>query len=115
MRGRDPLDGSDRFTFGVAALGDGIPFIAVIIGLFGITEIFSQIAERGHKHVEPVKNFGRWWPNRAENRSMIKPIAMGSAVGTVVGILPAAGEREPLRPVRIDETVATDLLEGVKA
>ncbi|SOC57206.1 ABC transporter permease [Ornithinimicrobium cerasi] len=31
------------------------------------------------------------------------------------GILPAAGEREPLRPVRIDETVATDLLEGVKA
>jgi putative tricarboxylic transport membrane protein len=89
--GRDPLDGSDRFTFGVAALGDGIPFIAVIIGLFGITEIFSQMAERGHAHAEPVKSFGRWWPNRAENRAMIKPIAMGSAVGTVVGILPAAG------------------------
>lgn len=89
--GRDPLDGSDRFTFGLDALGDGIPFIAVIIGLFGITEIFSQMAERGHGHSEPVKSFGRWWPNRAENKAMIKPIAMGSAVGTVVGILPAAG------------------------
>lgn len=89
--GRDPLDGSDRFTFGVDALGEGIPFIAVIIGLFGITEVFNQMLERGHGHVEPVKSFGRWWPNRAENRAMIKPIAVGSAVGTVVGILPAAG------------------------
>ena len=44
--GRDPLDGSDRFTFGVAELVEGIPFIAVIIGLFGITEVFSQIVER---------------------------------------------------------------------
>jgi putative tricarboxylic transport membrane protein len=89
--GRDPLEGSDRFTFGVAELGEGIPFIAVIIGLFGITEIFSQMVERGHAHVEPVKSFGRWWPNRAENRAMIKPVAVGSAVGTIVGILPAAG------------------------
>jgi putative tricarboxylic transport membrane protein len=89
--GRDPLDGSDRFTFGIPELVDGIPFIAVIIGLFGITEVFNQMLERGQTHGDAVTSFGRWWPNRAENRAMIKPVAIGSAVGTVVGILPAAG------------------------
>ncbi|MGW3614826.1 tripartite tricarboxylate transporter permease [Micromonospora sp. NPDC005163] len=89
--GRDPLDGSDRFTFGIPQLVEGIPFIAVIIGLFGITEVFSQMVERGHAQQEAVRSFGRWWPNKAENRAMIKPVAVGSAVGTVVGILPAAG------------------------
>jgi putative tricarboxylic transport membrane protein len=89
--GRDPLDGTDRFTFGIPQLVDGIPFIAVIIGLFGITEVFSQMLERGHTHSKAVTSFGRWWPNREENRAMVKPVAIGSAVGTVVGILPAAG------------------------
>ena len=89
--GRDPLDGSDRFTFGIPELVEGIPFIAVIIGLFGITEVFNQMIERGHAHQAAVTSFGRWWPNKAENRAMIKPVAIGSAVGTVVGILPAAG------------------------
>ena len=89
--GRDPLDGSDRFTFGIPELVEGIPFIAVIIGLFGITEVFNQMLERGHTHSAAVTSFGRWWPNKAENRAMVKPVAIGSAVGTVVGILPAAG------------------------
>ncbi|MEU4482981.1 tripartite tricarboxylate transporter permease [Micromonospora sp. NPDC023966] len=89
--GRDPLDGSDRFTFGIDQLVDGIPFIAVIIGLFGITEVFSQMVERAQTHGKAVRSFGRWWPNKAENKSMIKPVAVGSVVGTIVGILPAAG------------------------
>jgi putative tricarboxylic transport membrane protein len=89
--GRDPLDGSDRFTFGMPELVEGIPFIAVIIGLFGITEVFNQMLERGQAHGAAVTSFGRWWPNRAENRAMVKPVIIGSAVGTVVGILPAAG------------------------
>jgi putative tricarboxylic transport membrane protein len=89
--GRDPLDGSDRFTFGIPQLVEGIPFVAVIIGLFGITEVFTQMVERGHAQQAAIRSFGRWWPNRAENRAMIKPVAVGSVVGTVVGILPAAG------------------------
>lgn len=89
--GRDPLDGSDRFTFGIPQLAEGVPFIALIIGLFGITEVFSQMVERGHAKGVAITSFGRWWPNREESRAMIKPVAIGSGVGTVVGILPAAG------------------------
>jgi Tripartite tricarboxylate transporter TctA family len=89
--GRNPLDGSDRFTFDIPQLVEGIPFIAVIIGLFGITEVFSQMVERGHAKGVAITSFGRWWPNRQENRTMIKPVAIGSGVGTIVGILPAAG------------------------
>ena len=89
--GQDPLDGTDRFTFGVPQLIEGIPFIAVIIGLFGITEVFSQMLEKVHAHSRAVTTFGRWWPNREELRAMVKPVGIGSGVGTVVGILPAAG------------------------
>lgn len=89
--GRDPLEGTDRFTFGIPELVEGIPFIAVIIGLFGITEVFSQMVDRQHGHSEAVTSFGRWWLNKAETKAMIKPLAVGSAVGTLVGILPAAG------------------------
>ncbi|MEV0329692.1 tripartite tricarboxylate transporter permease [Micromonospora echinospora] len=89
--GRDPLDGSDRFTFGIPQLVEGIPFIAVIIGLFGIAEVFGQMLERAHAKGRAVETFGRWWPNRSELRGMVKPVAVGSTVGTVVGVLPAAG------------------------
>ncbi|BCJ60311.1 tripartite tricarboxylate transporter permease [Micromonospora endophytica] len=89
--GRDPMDGSDRFTFGIPQLVEGVPFIAVIIGLFGIAEVFSQMISRTRGQQKPITSFGRWWPNKQENKQLIKPVAVGSAVGTVVGVLPAVG------------------------
>ncbi|KXK63456.1 hypothetical protein AWW66_02635 [Micromonospora rosaria] len=89
--GRDPMDGSDRFTFGIPQLVEGVPFIAVIIGLFGIAEVFSQMLSKRHASQKPITNFGRWWPDKREARQMVKPVAVGSGVGTVVGVLPAVG------------------------
>ncbi|MHA7192005.1 tripartite tricarboxylate transporter permease [Arthrobacter sp. MDT2-16] len=89
--GRDPITGTERFTFGVLELSDGIPFIAAIIGLFGIADIFDQmLSYKAEKHVA-ISNFGRWWPNRGEVRQMVKPLGIGTGIGAVVGALPAAG------------------------
>ncbi len=90
--GRDPISGDHRFTFGIPELTSGLPFIAVIIGVFGLAEIFNQIVEarRGGSEA-PIEQLGRWWPDRAERRSLVKPTAIGTGIGAVVGVVPAAG------------------------
>ncbi len=89
--GRDPITGADRFTFGVLELSDGIPFIAAILGLFGVAEILSDLARSRDRTVGLVQHVGRWWPNRSELRRMGKPFAIGAGVGAVVGAVPATG------------------------
>lgn len=89
--GLDPITGDARFTFNSYALADGLPFIAVIIGLFGIAEVFDQMLTDHDKKSRPISSLGRWWPNRGELRRMLKPLGIGSLVGTGVGIVPAAG------------------------
>ena len=89
--GRDPITGDGRFTFGINDLSSGIPFIAVIIGLFGIAELFDQILTHREHRIKPISSMGRWWPNRSEYKEMAKPFAIGTTVGGVVGVVPAAG------------------------
>lgn len=89
--GRDPITGDARFTFGIRDLNSGLDFIAVIIGLFGITELFDQLlTHRPHK-VKPITALGRWWPTRDEYKRIAKPTAVGGLVGLIVGIIPGAG------------------------
>lgn len=90
--GRDPITGDTRFAFGFSELSSGIPFIAAIIGLFGIAELFNQLAEsRKKNNPAPITQLGAWWPTRAQQRELLKPSAIGTGVGAVVGVVPAAG------------------------
>lgn len=89
--GRDPILGTERMTFGVLELSDGLPFIAVIIGLFGIADVLDQMLTRKKEGMKPIKNLGRWMPDRQERRQIVKPVAIGTGVGAVVGAVPAAG------------------------
>ncbi|OQO89637.1 hypothetical protein B1813_22260 [Saccharomonospora piscinae] len=89
--GRDPITGDERFVFGMDDLSSGLPFIAVIIGLFGIAELFDQLLTHRASTARPVSSLGRSRPTRAEIRQLGRPFAVSSAVGTVVGALPAAG------------------------
>jgi len=89
--GRDPITGDARFVFGVNDLNSGLPFIAVIIGLFGIAELFDQLLTHRQHTVKPISSLGRWWPTRAEYKQMAKPFGVSSVIGMVVGAVPAAG------------------------
>jgi len=89
--GHDPITPDARFTFGLDVLADKLDFIAVIIGLFGIAELFDQMLSHSKTKLKPVSSLGRWWPNKSEYRQMGKPLALGSTIGTIVGIVPAAG------------------------
>ena len=80
-----------RFTFGFLELVDGFNFIAVIIGLFGIAELFDQLLTHHQSKVRPISSLGRWWPSRSELRQTRRSLFVGGSVGLGVGLIPAAG------------------------
>ena len=89
MVGREEIHGIERFTFGNAELLLGIPYIPVLIGLFGMTEIFMVLSQP-HPYVIPQK-IGRIFPPIKEFIRYWKSIARSSLVGLVTGIIPGAG------------------------
>lgn len=91
MVGLDPITGDARFSFGTNELTGGLHFIALIIGLFGITEVLDQILTYHESKIRPISSLGRWWPNKAELRQVAKPMAQSGALGVVIGVVPAAG------------------------
>ena len=64
--GRDPITGDARFTFGVRELNGGLYFIAVIIGLFGISELYDKLLTNREHKIKPISALVRWWPTMSE-------------------------------------------------
>ena len=88
--GTDANSGVLRFTFGIMELADGIGFIGVAMGLFGIAEIVSNLELKESREVFTSK-VGRLMPSKEDFRRMWKPILRGTALGSALGILPGGG------------------------
>ncbi|HYL87904.1 MAG TPA: tripartite tricarboxylate transporter permease [Burkholderiales bacterium] len=87
--GIDVMTGHFRYSFDIAELGDGIGIVPVAVGLFGLGEI---LATPSHQVVAQVikPKFRELWPNRAEWRASGWPIARGSVLGFLIGIIPGS-------------------------
>jgi TctA family transporter len=88
--GTDITSGRMRFTFGIYELADGIGFVGVAMGLFGIAEIVSTLDRKG-SHDLFTSKVGRLMPSKEDFRRMWKPILRGTAFGSALGILPGGG------------------------
>jgi len=88
--GTDANSGVQRFSYGIMELADGIGFIGLAMGLFGIAEIVSSLELKGSREVFTSK-IGRLMPSREDFLRMWKPILRGTAFGTGLGILPGGG------------------------
>jgi len=88
--GQDIYTGTPRFTFGVRELFEGVNFVSVAVGMFGIAEILRNLEdERTRKLVS--KAISGLWPTREDFRRIAAPIARGTLLGSALGILPGAG------------------------
>lgn len=88
--GRDTFSGAERFTFGVLQLSDGIDFVVVAMGLFGVGEILYNLEQRHGKTHAPA-TVANVWPSRKELRQSSGAIGRGSVIGFVLGVLPGGG------------------------
>ena len=78
-----------RLTFGIPSLAEGINFVALAVGLFGIAEIILNLEQ---KLVRPAAVALRdLFPTRDELRRSIGPTLRGTAIGSVLGVLPGGG------------------------
>jgi len=88
--GLDPVTGAARYTFDTVTLSDGVGLVPMIMGLFGVSEVLLNV-EAGITQEVFETRIGRLLPNRAEWRDSAGPIARGSVLGFVLGILPGVG------------------------
>lgn len=88
--GRDVFTGAERFTFGNLSLADGIDFVPIAMGLFGLGEILYNLEER-HRAVSAPAKVANVWPSRADLRKSSGAIGRGSVLGFFLGILPGGG------------------------
>ena len=88
--GTDVNSGVARYDFGIPELQDGINFAIVAMGVFGFAEIMSNL-ELKDKRVEITDKVGSLYPNRREMREAAPAIVRGTAVGSMLGILPGGG------------------------
>ncbi|WP_088347689.1 MULTISPECIES: tripartite tricarboxylate transporter permease [Rhodomicrobium] len=85
--GMDKLTGFPRFTFGSLGISDGLSFAALAIGLFGVSEILTNLEKTDTiKAITP--KFRDLIPRAKDLRESFPAIARGSVIGSIFGIIP---------------------------
>lgn len=88
--GQDPVTGSSRWTFGLVDLLGGIDIVAVIMGLFGLSELLNNIHESRSAR-SMIQNIGRVLPTGRDLKENAGSIGRGSVIGTGLGLVPGGG------------------------
>jgi len=88
--GTDVNTGELRFTLGLSHLQDGIDFVSIAMGIFGIAEIAINLERAGGTRTLAGK-IERLMPTRTDLRRALMPMLRGTAIGTALGVLPGGG------------------------
>jgi putative tricarboxylic transport membrane protein len=119
MIGMDPVRGAPRFTFGLPPLYDGIGFIPVVMGLFGIGEILLSMEA---PVLEIIKTkFTDLLPKKEEWKISSAAIGRGTVIGFFLGLIPGIGAIIPTflayvvekKVSKHPEKFGTGVIEGV--
>src|ERR1700741_4557146 len=89
--GTDGQTASQRFTFDITELSDGIDFAVLAIGVFGVGEVIANLTRGGESRSPLAQGITRLMPTREEFK-LAWPAAMrGTALGALLGVLPGGG------------------------
>jgi len=91
--GQDPMMGTARFTFDNVNLLAGVHFLTAMIGLFAIPQLVSSICDTDlpGKSTQILQTVRNVFPRLSDLRRMVKPVIIGSPIGSFLGLLPGAG------------------------
>ncbi|ABS66581.1 protein of unknown function DUF112 transmembrane [Xanthobacter versatilis] len=90
LSGQDIYTGAPRFTFDLPELSDGFDFVALAMGMFGISEIIRNLEDEHQRSLVAAK-VKSLMLTREEFRRIIGPVLRGTALGSFLGILPGGG------------------------
>ncbi|KRB88472.1 tripartite tricarboxylate transporter permease [Noviherbaspirillum sp. Root189] len=88
--GTDVNSGTPRYTFDVPQLADGINFVVVAMGMFGLGEIIRNLENQEERSLS-IKKVQGLMPSKDDLKRIIAPILRGTALGSALGILPGGG------------------------
>lgn len=88
--GTDIYTGTPRFTLGITEYADGLNFVALAVGVFGIAEILRNLEGDQDRTVLGTKLSGLF-PSREDLRKIVGPVLRGTGIGSLLGILPGGG------------------------
>jgi len=88
--GTDVNSGATRYTFGFPQIADGINFVVVAMGVFGLGEIIGNLENESTRTVMS-KTVTGLMPTREDLRRITAPILRGTVLGSMLGILPGGG------------------------
>jgi putative tricarboxylic transport membrane protein len=89
--GTDVNSGVVRFGFDVPELSDGIGFVAIAMGVFGYSEIISNLSQREHEREVFTAKVGSLMPTKQDFKDMTPAVLRGTALGSLLGVLPGGG------------------------
>jgi putative tricarboxylic transport membrane protein len=88
--GTDVNSGVARYSFDIPELSDGIGFTALAMGVFGFAEIITNVEKKDTRQVFTDK-VGSLLINKQEFREAAPAVLRGTALGSVLGVLPGGG------------------------
>lgn len=92
--GADNMTGYDRLTYGIERLYLGLDLAICLIGLFALVEIIARAEGRNTQISIAKRKLDDGIITKDEKRRMIRPIAVSSIIGCIVGIIPGTGASE---------------------
>jgi putative tricarboxylic transport membrane protein len=90
MVGIDPIDGAQRFTFGNLELMDGVGFLPVAVGMFGLGAVLGMVEQPVELEIMKT-SLREMLVTKKDLKDSAMPIARGSIIGFLIGVLPGAG------------------------
>ena len=88
--GTDVNTGVARYSFDIPELSDGVSFAAVAMGVFGFAEVMTNLEQKEKREVFTSK-ITTLFPSKDDFKRMFAPIMRGTALGSMLGILPGGG------------------------
>ena len=87
----DVISGVPRYSFDIPELTDGIDFVAIAMGVFGFGEIIANLSKPAEHREVFTRDVKGLWPSAQDFKDMTPAVLRGTALGSILGVLPGGG------------------------
>src|SRR5204863_6667476 len=87
----DVISGTARYSFDIPELTDGIGFVVIAMGVFGFGEIIANLGMPAEHREVFTKDVKGLWPTKQDFKDAWPAVARGTALGSLLGVLPGGG------------------------